>query len=111
MYSPTRNKLSHFYVRRHKPKFWETVGRLFRKPGIHNAISALLVDRIKYIVGYPESSGETILPSLKAHLDIYGEGPVRSLEEYMHIVGLDPMAKEAHSVEWCTKCEAPRASF
>lgn len=27
IYSPTRNVLSHFYVRRHTPKFWETVNR------------------------------------------------------------------------------------
>lgn len=27
IFSPTRNVLSHFYVRRHTPKFWETVNR------------------------------------------------------------------------------------
>lgn len=27
IYSPTRNVLSHFYVRKHTPKFWETVNR------------------------------------------------------------------------------------
>jgi Glycosyltransferase (GlcNAc) len=111
IYSPTRNKISHYYVRQHKPKFWETVGRLFQKPGIHNSIQLLLIDRIKCLVGYPESSSELILPSLLAHMDLYGEGPVRTLVEYMANVGLDVMAKKAYNVEWCAKCEPPRSSL
>ena len=27
LFSPTTNVLNHYYVRRHKPKFWETVNR------------------------------------------------------------------------------------
>lgn len=87
-----------------------SVSRVFHEPGIHNAIQALLIDRVKYLVGYPESSGEQILPSLKENMDLYGEGPVRSLHEYMVNVGLDPSAKEAHQVDWCYHCQAPRPS-
>ncbi|CAM9888894.1 unnamed protein product [Discosporangium mesarthrocarpum] len=109
IYSPTHNALTHFYLRRHKPKFWETVGRLFKKPGIHNPIQLMVINRVKNVLGYPESSSEVVEPrSLLAELDLYSDGPVRPLEEYMAIVGLDTMSKRSRQIDWCFKCEDPR---
>eukprot|EP00611_Tribonema_gayanum_P003295 TRINITY_DN1255_c0_g1_i1.p1 TRINITY_DN1255_c0_g1~~TRINITY_DN1255_c0_g1_i1.p1 ORF type:complete len:530 (-),score=118.48 TRINITY_DN1255_c0_g1_i1:10-1599(-) len=108
IYSPTHNTASHIYVREHKPKFWETVGRLFQQDGIHNAIQGYIINRPKYIIGYPESSSEQVDATLLAHSRLYGEGPTRPLAEYMAMVGLDPVAKEATGIDWCVKCEAPR---
>lgn len=104
MYSPTKNKVSHWYVRQHKPKFWESTNRLFNDPGAHNSLTELLIDRIKNLVGYPESSAEVIHPSLLCHQDLYGVGPERSVEEYMQVVGLDANEKKRYSIEWCGRC-------
>lgn len=37
IFSPSRAVVGHIYVRRHKPKFWESVHRAF-SPGIHNPL-------------------------------------------------------------------------
>ncbi|CAM9400746.1 unnamed protein product [Phaeothamnion confervicola] len=112
IYGPTRNMIAHYYVRNHKPKFWETVGRLFKTPGIHNDIHDVIIHRVKGIVGYPESTAEIMAPrSLLCHLDLYGDGPVRSAEEYMRTVGIDVVAKRLTPIAWCFKCEAPRPVY
>ncbi|CAN0490230.1 unnamed protein product, partial [Ectocarpus sp. 12 AP-2014] len=81
IYSPTRNVLSHHYVRRHTPKFWETVNRLFKKPSMHNDLTSMIINRVKNIAGYPESSAEILLrPTLLDNLDLYGDGDVRPME-------------------------------
>lgn len=45
IFSPTINVLNHYYVRRHYPKFWESVNRFFKKP-IHNDIVELVIQVI-----------------------------------------------------------------
>lgn len=57
--------------------------RLFQNNAIHNQITRLLIHRVKYIAGYPESSAEIInstVPSLLTDIDLYGDGPVRAME-------------------------------
>ncbi|CAB1121489.1 unnamed protein product [Ectocarpus sp. CCAP 1310/34] len=108
IYSPTRNVLSHHYVRRHTPKFWETVNRLFKKPTMHNDLTSMVINRVKNIAGYPESSAEILLrPTLLDNLDLYGDGDVRPMEEYMERVGLDMTTKRAKQISWCFKCQPP----
>ncbi|CAM9774878.1 unnamed protein product [Hapterophycus canaliculatus] len=108
IYSPTKNVLSHLYVRRHTPKFWETVNRLFEKPSMHNELTSMIIHRVKNIAGYPESSGEILRqPALLENLDLYGDGDVRAMEDYMSVVGLDMMTKRAKSISWCFACQAP----
>ncbi|CAM9164550.1 unnamed protein product, partial [Scytosiphon promiscuus] len=81
IYSPTRNVLSHLYVRRHTPKFWETVNRLFEKNSMHNELTSMVIHRVKNIAGYPESSAEILRqPTLLENLDLYGDGDVRAME-------------------------------
>ena len=62
IFSPTINVLNHYYVRRHYPKFWESVNRFFKKP-IHNNLVEIVLKRVKNMLGYPESSAELINPS------------------------------------------------
>lgn len=62
IFSPTINVLNHYYVRRHYPKFWESVNRFFKKP-IHNNLVEIVLKRVKNMLGYPESAGELINPS------------------------------------------------
>ena len=37
IFSPSQAVVGHIYVRRHKPKFWESVHRAFT-PGVHNPL-------------------------------------------------------------------------
>jgi hypothetical protein len=61
IFSPTTNVLNHYYVRRHKPKFWETVNRYFDK-GVHNDIVELVIKRVKHMLGYPECAARLVQP-------------------------------------------------
>lgn len=57
IFSPPVDVISHIYVRRHKPKFWETFNRLWGGAGGgHNGIQLRVIDRIKSSLGYPEVS-------------------------------------------------------
>lgn len=106
IFSPSRNVLAHYYVRRHKPKFWESVGRLFRAPAFHNRFTATMINRPKHIAGYPESRKVTP-PSLLDRLDLYGLGKVRTAAQFMEVVGLDPSARVAKKLVWCSKGRPP----
>ncbi|KAG5175994.1 hypothetical protein JKP88DRAFT_228253 [Tribonema minus] len=107
IYSPTHNTVSHIYVREHKPKFWETVARLFGVDGFHNDLEGYIIHRVKCLIGYPESSSEQVDATLLVHAELYREGPKRSVAEYMALVGLDPTSKEAVKIEWCYTCTQP----
>ena len=110
IFSPTINVLSHIYVRRNKPKFWESVGRTFKKPGFHNRIDAVIMRRVKNILGYPECDDELIMEELARHKELYGMGKLRPLSTYMEMVGLDPVSKGPQTKEgkeWCHKGETP----
>jgi len=107
LFSPTLNVLSHIYVRRHKPKFWETVNRVFKKQ-VFNDVSMLIVKRVKNLVGYPESVADLVHPSsLLAHLDEFGFGRVRPYHLYLRMVGLDPFTKTTVKPKWCREGKKP----
>lgn len=108
IFSPTINVLAHIYVRRNKPKFWETVGRTFNRPGFHNRLNAIVIRRIKNMLEYPECDDELLWPStLKEHKDRYGMGNFRTLKQYMDMVGLDVVAKTNRRLDWCHKGQTP----
>mmetsp|Transcript_8357 Transcript_8357/g.14005 ORF Transcript_8357/g.14005 Transcript_8357/m.14005 type:complete len:557 (-) Transcript_8357:233-1903(-) len=107
IFSPTVNVLDHYYVRRHYPKFWESVNRAFKKP-IHNDIVELVINRVKCMLGYPESRPEMIYPqSLLYRQDKWGMGTKRSFAAYMKMVGIDTTTKHVTSNTWCHKGEWP----
>lgn len=55
--------------------------RLFHKGSIHNDITRMLINRVKNIAGYPESTSDILMmPSLLEQLHLYGEGDVRAME-------------------------------
>lgn len=102
IFSPTINVLSHIYVRRNKPKFWETVGRTFKRPGFHNRLNTIAIRRVKNMLEYPEVDDELVWPqSLKVDKESYGMGKARSFAQYMEMVGLDQKAKTNQRLEWC----------
>lgn len=102
IFAPSKSVVGHMYVRRHKPKFWESVHRLFATPGVHNPLQAMVLDRIKYQLGYPEAARDMIKHrSLLTAVEQYGMGTARPLQDYLDIVGLDMTRKEVTYTGWC----------
>ena len=101
IFSPTHSLLGHHYVRNHKPKFWESVHRTFSF-GVHNPLQMLVLNRVKYQLGYPESSKDMIKPkTLFTAVDQYSMGSTRTLDDYLKIVGLNMNTKEVTYTAWC----------
>jgi len=110
MFSPTISVLSHIYVRRHKPKFWESVQRVYH-PGVHNPLQMLVLNRIKYQLGYPEASKDMIWPqSILTAVDQYTMGTERPLADYLaNIAGLNMMEKKViRGAHWCDSGQPPK---
>jgi hypothetical protein len=57
IFSPIQSVVGHIYVRRHKPKFWESVHRAFSF-GVHNPLQ----------VSSAESRGQVLAVKMKAEL-------------------------------------------
>ena len=107
IFSPTINVLNHYYVRRHYPKFWESVNRYFKTP-IHNELTSLVLKRVKSMLEYPESMPGMIQPkSLLYRLDDWSMGGSRPLSRYMKMVGIDVNHKETTPNMWCRRCTWP----
>mmetsp|Transcript_6086 Transcript_6086/g.13093 ORF Transcript_6086/g.13093 Transcript_6086/m.13093 type:complete len:147 (+) Transcript_6086:1380-1820(+) len=109
IFSPTIAVLGHMYARKHKPKFWESVHRIFEY-GIHTPLQMLVLDRVKYQIKYPESARDMIKPkSLLNHVEDYGMGKVRTVEKFLDFVGLDMTAKEDYQDfnHWCKSGKIP----
>merc|ERR1712232_1235961 len=85
IYGPTEDVVKHEYVRMESPKFWETVNDLYDRPSIHNELTDLILQRIKYQLKFRDSlSPDKIKPqSLLQRLDTYGLGKKRPLEEFL----------------------------
>ncbi|EEC47169.1 predicted protein [Phaeodactylum tricornutum CCAP 1055/1] len=107
IFSPSQSVVGHIYVRRHKPKFWESVHRLLSY-GIHNPLQAMVLERIKFQLGYPEASRDMIVhKSLLTAVEQYGMGNERPLEEYLRLVGLNVTTKEITYTGWCEEGYPP----
>jgi len=111
LFSPNADVIGHMYVRRHKPKFWETFQRVFpRAIGGHNALQLMVLDRVKHTLGYPESARHMIKEqSLLYKVEHYGMGKQRKLEDYLgKVAGLDMVAKQNQNpLKWCHKGVPP----
>lgn len=101
IFNPTTNVLNHYYVRRHYPKFWESVNRFFKKP-VHNQLIEVILRRCKNMLGYPEATAELISPnSVLYRLEDWGMGSKRSFASYMQMVGIDTVSKKVTPNRWC----------
>jgi Glycosyltransferase (GlcNAc) len=107
IFSPAQSVVGHIYVRRHKPKFWESVHRTFTM-GVHNPLQMMILDRVKYQLGYPEAARDVVpLKSLLTAVEQYTMGTTRPLDQYMRIVGLNVTTKEISYTGWCEKGHPP----
>ena len=62
----------------------------------------LILNRIKYQLGYPEAASDMIKPkSILTAIDQYTMGTERSIEDYLKLVGLDMTKKEVIFTGWC----------
>ena len=120
------------YVRRHKPKFWETFQRVFpRAIGGHNALQLMVMDRIKNTLKYPEAARHMIRDqSVLFKVEEYGMGKKRKvragesgqcrcfissymlhssqLEDYLEsVAGVDMTTKQVRNHDWCHKGVPP----
>jgi Glycosyltransferase (GlcNAc) len=101
IFSPSQSVVGHMYVRRHKPKFWESVHRAF-SPGVHNPLQAMVLDRIKHQLGYPEAAKDMLeSKSLLTAVEQYSMGKERPLSQYLELVGLNMTTKEVTITHWC----------
>ena len=103
IFAPTHSVVSHMYVRRHKPKYWESVGR-FLGEGMDGLIEGLVIHRLKNQLGYTESAPDLVWPKTVFYgVEHYSMGTVRSASDYMKLVGLDAARKEISPVTWCDR--------
>jgi hypothetical protein len=107
IFSPTESVVGHYYVRRHKPKFWESVHRAFTY-GIHNPLQMMILDRIKYQLGYPEAAMDMLRhKSILTAVEQYSMGKARPLHDYLSIVGLNMTTKQVSYTGWCETGQPP----
>ena len=108
IFSPSTNVVSHIYVRREKPKFWESVRRVYTF-SVGDPLSLLVLNRVKYLLGYPETAKDMIWPkTVLTAVEQYAMGNERSLEDYLSMVGLDMKKKEVIPTNWCETGQPPK---
>jgi hypothetical protein len=101
IFGPNQAVVGHIYVRRHKPKFWESVHRAFTN-GVHNPLQAMVLDRVKYQLGYPEAAKDMLKhKSILTAVEQYSMGTARPLADYLKIVGLNMTTKLVTQTKWC----------
>ena len=107
IFSPTHSVVGHMYGRESKPKFWESVHRAFTF-GVHNPLQMLVLDRVKYQLGYPEAARDMLKQkSILTAVEHYSMGTVRPLEEYLKLVGLNMTTKQITYTGWCEEGYPP----
>eukprot|EP00929_Paragymnodinium_shiwhaense_P109983 TRINITY_DN7663_c0_g1_i1.p1 TRINITY_DN7663_c0_g1~~TRINITY_DN7663_c0_g1_i1.p1 ORF type:complete len:689 (+),score=105.83 TRINITY_DN7663_c0_g1_i1:105-2171(+) len=113
IYGPVVDIVSHDYGRHDAPKFWETVNMVFGDGSVHNAITALVIQRVQHLVGFPEAATTSQLtpvsPNLLIRQDEFGEGGVRSVLDYINMMGLDLTHKRQQVPPWCVTGMRPPA--
>ena len=108
IYAPRKNLISHQYRpgRLGLPKFWESVFRLYGRP-LNNGLQGRIVERVKNLVGYPESTSAKIVAKGDALVlldqEHYGLGSERTLEEYMKLTNIDVNTKTCGKIPWCNQ--------
>ncbi len=108
IFSPSTNVVSHIYVRREKPKYWESVRRTYTFD-VEQPLGLLVINRVKYLIGYPEAARDMIWPkSLLTAIEQFAMGSERSLESYLSMVGLDMKQKKVLPTHWCELGNVPK---
>jgi [Skp1-protein]-hydroxyproline N-acetylglucosaminyltransferase len=112
IYAPRKNWIAHQYRpgRLGLPKFWETVGRVFHRGiGISNRLQSQVVHRVKYMIGYPEVTQESLrqdgIDDILQDINYYGLGEVRSRDDYIKLTQIDFEHYRCQPMHWCNNGE------
>jgi len=111
IYAPRRNYIAHEYRpgRMGLPKFWGSVGRLFRRPGFNTPLQLKAVQRIKHLIGYEDAATDKVEAAgnldVLTEFDNYAMGHERSLADYLQLVGIDVVNKKCNAISWCNREE------
>ena len=82
---------------------------LYDRPSIHNELTELILQRIKYIVGFKGYTDVSkASKSIVARLDKYGLGKKRPLKQFLEISGIDFEKKRVNRPHWCPAGETPK---
>lgn len=108
IFAPRENILAHEYRPGSMglPKFWETVGRVFGRPGMNTELMHIGICRVKNHLGYPEclSGGADLREGVLFEKDAYGMGSTRSLDQFLEFAGIDMAAMTIDpNLQWCMK--------
>ena len=114
IYAPRRDYIAHQYRPGSMglPKFWENTMRVFNgRQAFDDRLSHVIIDRIKYMVGYEGSDEVSIAKQEKSfiltNLDHYGPGDIRSVQEFLDHTGIDMINESCNYIEWCNECDLP----
>jgi len=114
IYAPRRDYIVHQYRPGSMglPKFWENTMRVFSgRRAFDDSLSHVIIDRIKYMVGYEGSDEASIAKQEKSfiltNLDHYGPGDIRSVQEFLDHTGIDMINESCNYIEWCNECDLP----
>lgn len=111
IYAPRVNLFAHEYRpgRMGLPKFWGTVARLFGRPGFNTPLMLRVIQRVKNMIGYPDSSLEVLRKKgdeiVLTDMEFYGLGTERNLSDYLELVGIDIPNQRCHVQKWCNRGE------
>lgn len=115
IYAPRKNLIAHQYRpgRMGLPKFWENTGRVFGRPGpgFNTKLQTITIQRIKYMVGYTESTQEELQKHdwnvVLTDFEHYGPGDVRSMKEFLEHTSIDVKNYRCGHIGWCNDCSLP----
>eukprot|EP00927_Polykrikos_kofoidii_P022115 TRINITY_DN20719_c0_g1_i1.p1 TRINITY_DN20719_c0_g1~~TRINITY_DN20719_c0_g1_i1.p1 ORF type:complete len:639 (+),score=102.05 TRINITY_DN20719_c0_g1_i1:170-2086(+) len=106
IYAPSMDVVSHEYVRKESPKYWETVDRIYGT-GTQNAIVPIVMQRIRNLLKWPNDPPR-FPTSLLYEADKYGLGKNRSLESFWENGGIDLEHQRVNMPHWCLDGKAPK---
>lgn len=92
------------------PKFWENTGRVFGRPGpgFNTQLQSITIQRIKYMVGYKESTREALeaknVQVVLTEFERYGPGEARTTKEFLDNVRIDVQNEQCGHIDWCNQC-------
>jgi len=104
IYAPVVDVTRHIYGRKNSIKFWETVRLLYGVANLHNNICSELIQRVQNLVGFPGATEEALRKSKQGtKLDMFGLGSVRTREQFLKVMQLDPAKSKQQPPKWCTQ--------
>jgi len=109
IYAPRHNLIAHQYRpgRMGLPKFWETVGRTYNRPGpgFNTKLQKIVIKRIKHLVGYPSASKEQVDSegdgAVLDDIEYYGLGNEETYTAYLEYAGIDVEKESCKLQQWC----------